>query len=69
MKTPIMVVALAVVALTLAPASNPCQAGSVTYSFTEGSTGPRPGRDRCYDYDLITPRHSHISLASKPHQT
>jgi hypothetical protein len=42
-KTPIIVVALAVVALTLAPASNPCQAGSVTYEFTEGSGAPNPG--------------------------
>ena len=43
MKTPIIVVALAVVALTLAPASNPCQAGSVTYDFTESSGAPHPG--------------------------
>ena len=43
MKTPIIGVALAVVALTIAPSSNPCQAGSVTYNFTEGSEFPDPG--------------------------
>ncbi len=43
LKTPHYAVALAVVTLALAPASNPCQAGQVTYGFTEGSTAPNPG--------------------------
>jgi hypothetical protein len=42
-KTPYFAVALAVAALTLAPASNPCQAGQLTYDFVEGSTAPNPG--------------------------
>jgi len=43
MKTPYFAVALVVVALSLAPASFPCQAGSVTYGFTEGTGAPNPG--------------------------
>ena len=43
MKTRYFAVALAVVALTLAPGFNPCEAGSVTYGFTEGSGAPNPG--------------------------
>jgi hypothetical protein len=43
MKTSYFAVALAVVALSLAPASLPCQAGSVTYGFTEGPGAPNPG--------------------------
>jgi hypothetical protein len=42
-KMPYFAVALAVVVLSLAPASNPCQADSVTYEFTEGSGAPNPG--------------------------
>jgi hypothetical protein len=43
LKTPMVVVALAVVALSLAPASNSCQAGTVTYDFVEGTGAPNPG--------------------------
>jgi hypothetical protein len=42
-KTLIIVVAFAVVALSLAPARNPCLAGSITYGFTEGAGAPNPG--------------------------
>ena len=40
MKTPFIVVALAVVALTLAPASNPCQAGIAHVRIRGGDRGP-----------------------------
>jgi hypothetical protein len=43
LKTPMIAVALAVVALSLAPARNPCQAGTVTYNFVEGTVSPSPG--------------------------
>ena len=43
MKTPFIVVARVVLALALAPASNPCHAGSVTYNFTEFTGAPNPG--------------------------
>jgi hypothetical protein len=43
LKIRIIVVALAVAALSLAPAGNPCQAGTVTYDFVEGIGAPNPG--------------------------
>ena len=43
MKFAFILVAHVVVALTLAPASNPCHAGSVTYNFREGPGAPHPG--------------------------
>ena len=43
MRTPFFSFILAVVALTLASASNPSQAGSVTYDFVEGTGAPNPG--------------------------
>jgi hypothetical protein len=42
-NTPKIVGFLVLVALTFAPASNPCQAGSITYNFVEGSGAPNPG--------------------------
>ena len=43
MKITTFAVVLAVVALALASATNPCQAGSVTYDFVEGTGAPHPG--------------------------
>ena len=43
MKITSLAVVLASVALTLASASNPCQAGSITYDFVEGTGAPNPG--------------------------
>ena len=43
MKARYLSVILAVVALTLASACNPCQAGSITYDFVEGTGAPHPG--------------------------
>ena len=42
MKNAYFYVVLSVVALTLASASTPCQAGSVTYDFVEGDGAPHP---------------------------
>ncbi len=42
MKAPYFSVVLAVVALTLASACNPCQAGSITYDFVEGINVTNP---------------------------
>jgi hypothetical protein len=44
MKITSLAVVLASVALALASASNPCQAGSVTYDFVEGAGAPNPGK-------------------------
>ena len=43
MKITSLAVVLASVALTLASASNPCQAGSITYDFVEATGAPNPG--------------------------
>jgi hypothetical protein len=43
MKTPYFALALVVLAVPFAPASFPCQAGTVTYEFVEGSGAPNPG--------------------------
>ena len=44
MKARYFSVVLAVVALTLASACNPCQAGSITYDFVEGINVTNPVR-------------------------
>ena len=43
MKITSLAVVLAIVALTLESARNPCQAGSLTYIFVEGTGAPHPG--------------------------
>ena len=58
-KTPLLVVVLTVIALTLASASTPCQAGSVTYDFVEGDGARIPGSHRRDDHRLISPRVFH----------
>jgi hypothetical protein len=43
LKTPVIVFALVVAALSVMPAGNPSHAGTVTYDFVEGPGAPNPG--------------------------
>lgn len=55
MKITSLAVVLAIAALTLAPATDPCQAASIQYAFVEGTGAPHPGESG-----------AEISLSSPP---